>query len=227
MPVFQLSDKILFPPTELAEPDGLLAVGGDLSVERLLTAYRSGIFPWFGEGDPILWWATDPRLVLFIDEFHASKRLQRIIRQKRFKVTADTAFAEVITNCAAQRSVNRAETWITDDMLKAYNNLHVLGYAHSIECWQEENLVGGLYGVNLGSIFFGESMFSEVSNSSKVALYHLIEFGRKEGIHLIDCQVRTDHLISFGAREIPRSKFEKYLRHHIQPELPQRKWCLQ
>lgn len=226
MPVFQLSDQILFPPTELAEPDGLIAVGGDLSAKRLLVAYQAGIFPWFGEGDPILWWATDPRLVLFTEEFHAPRRLLRIIRQGKFRVTADTAFAEVINNCARQRSYDRVETWITAEMLEAYSTLHKLGYAHSIECWQEERLAGGLYGVCLGGIFFGESMFSAVSNSSKVALYHLIQFGLKEGIHLIDCQIRTDHLLRFGAREIPRSRFEKYLRQHI-PSVPSpKKWRL-
>ena len=227
MPVFQLNEQIIFPPPHLAEPEGLIAVGGDLSTERLLAAYRVGIFPWYGEGEPILWWTPDPRLVLFPEEFHPARRLLRTVKQNKFNVTADVAFAEVITNCAEQRSPNRLETWITGDMIDAYCSLHELGYAHSIECWQKGILVGGLYGIALGGVFFGESMFSSTSNSSKVALYYLVQHARQAGIKLIDCQIHTKHLISLGAREIPRSKFQKYL-HSCIPEIStQSKWYLQ
>ena len=226
MPVFQLNRDIVFPSPELAEPDGLIAVGGDLSPERLLEAYRSGIFPWYSEGDPILWWTPSPRLALFPEEFYISRRLARIIRQNIFSVTADSAFEEVITNCAAKRSENRNETWITQDMLSAYCHLHELGYAHSIECWKEDKLVGGLYGIALDQVFFGESMFSDMSNSSKIALNALVQHAIKSGIVLIDCQMRTEHLINLGAREISRARFQNLLRKNIQELHPQKKWLL-
>ncbi|MCL7488744.1 MAG: leucyl/phenylalanyl-tRNA--protein transferase [Desulfobulbaceae bacterium] len=227
MPVFQLSREIIFPPPELAEPDGLLAVGGDLSPERLLEAYRSGIFPWFGEGDPILWWTPSPRLVLIPQEFHVSRRLARVLRQNIFSITADTAFREVITNCAAKRSRNREETWITPDMVNAYCHLHDLGYAHSIECWKENRLVGGLYGVALDHVFFGESMYCETSNASKIALHTLVRHAMNSGIHFIDCQMRTEHLLSLGAREISGNSFQELLRNSIKTIRPQKKWRLQ
>jgi len=227
MPVFQLSREIIFPPPELAEPEGLIAVGGDLSPERLLEAYRSGIFPWFGEGDPILWWTPSPRLVLIPQEFHVSRRLARLIRQNIFSVTADTAFREVIRNCAAKRSKNRPETWITGDMIKAYCHLHDLGYAHSIECWKENRLVGGLYGVALDRVFFGESMYFETSNASKVALHALVKHAQHKDIRFIDCQMRTDHLINLGAREFSRKSFQEILRESIKKIHPQKKWRLQ
>lgn len=226
MPVFQLTEEILFPPVELAEPDGLLAIGGDLSPERILTAYSEGIFPWYGEGEPILWWSPAPRLVLFPEEYHPSKRLCRTVRQKVFSVTADKAFTSVVSSCSIQRSPNRSETWITGDMVEAYSILHDRGYAHSIECWQEGKLVGGLYGIALGQVFFGESMFSSVSNSSKVALFHLIQHSLQTGICIIDCQVKTEHLVSHGAREISRSCFLGHLKQHIQDLQPQKKWRL-
>ncbi len=227
MPVFQLTQKIVFPPTHLAEHDGLLAVGGDLSPERLLEAYRRGIFPWYGEGDPILWWSPAPRLVLFPEEFHISKRLSRIIRKGIFTVTADTSFQEVIRNCAAKRSQERRETWITKDMIEAYKCLHKLGYAHSIECWKDGHLAGGLYGIALDHVFFGESMFSDVTNSSKVALFHLVQHASQTGINLIDCQVKTEHLVRFGAREISRARFQELLAKNIQKPAKQKKWRLQ
>jgi leucyl/phenylalanyl-tRNA--protein transferase len=226
MPVFQLNREITFPSPELAEPDGLIAVGGDLSPERLVAAYRLGIFPWYGEGDPILWWTPSPRLVLFPKEFHISRRLARTIRQNIFCVTADCAFKRVVTSCAAKRSKNRPETWITNDMIKAYCYLHELGYAHSIECWHDDRLVGGMYGVALDHVFFGESMFSDMNNGSKIALHALVQHAMKEGIGLIDCQMRTDHLVSLGAREISRSSFEKHLRANITELHPQKKWRL-
>lgn len=226
MPVFQLNREIIFPPPELAEPDGLIAVGGDLSTKRLLEAYRSGIFPWYGEGDPILWWTPSPRLVLFPEEFHLPRRIARIIRQKIFTVTTDSAFEEVITRCAAKRAQNRLETWITRDMVQAYCTLHKLGYAHSVECWHDNRLVGGLYGVALDNVFFGESMYSDMSNASKIALHGLIQHAKKTGIRMIDCQMRTEHLVGLGAREISRSTFQKFLGEHIQELHPQKKWRL-
>jgi len=227
MPVFQLNEQIIFPPTELAEPDGLIAIGGDLSVDRLLAAYRTGIFPWYGKDDPLLWWTPDPRLVLFPEKYHASKRLLRTIRRHKFNVTADEAFADVIANCAKQRSPNRVETWITGEMLEAYTSLHEQGFAHSIECWEQQKVVGGLYGIALGGVFFGESMFSTVRDSSKVALFHLVQHALNTGIRLIDCQVRTDHLMRFGAHEISRNRFEKYLKELIPGVIPHKKWRLQ
>ncbi|MFA7346373.1 MAG: leucyl/phenylalanyl-tRNA--protein transferase, partial [Desulfurivibrionaceae bacterium] len=175
MPVFQLSDSLLFPPPALAEEDGLLAVGGDLSVPRLLLAYQHGIFPWYSPGEPILWWSPNPRLVLFPEEFHLSKRLGRTIRQQVFSTTFDTDFSGVINQCANLRLDDGQGTWLDEAMIQAYCELHELGHAHSVECRQEGKLVGGLYGVSLGAVFFGESMFSLVRDSSKVALAGLVE----------------------------------------------------
>ena len=205
MPVYQLTDKLIFPPAELAEEDGLLAIGGDLSPERLLLAYSSGIFPWFSEGDPILWWSPSPRLVIFPDEFIIPRRLSRLLRQKKFTVTMDKDFRQVITACATTDERQEKGTWITGDMLEAYCLLHDLGFAHSVECWQEDNLAGGLYGISLGGIFFGESMFSRQPNSSKIALLSLVKKLRQWDFDLIDCQMKTAHLMQFGAREIPGS----------------------
>ena len=215
MPVFQLTDKLTFPPAELAEKNGLLAIGGDLSPERLILAYRNGIFPWYSEGDPILWWSPAPRLVIFPDEFKIPKRLSRQIRRKDFTVTMDLEFRKVITACA--KTDNRLEkgTWITNEMLEAYCILHNMGYAHSVECWHEEELAGGLYGISLGKIFFGESMFSKRSNSSKIALVHLVHKLQDWNFDLIDCQMKTAHLMQFGAREIPGVHFQKLLEKNI------------
>ena len=215
MPVFQLSDKPIFPPAELAEENGLLAIGGDLSPKRLLLAYRSGIFPWYSEGEPILWWSPSPRLVIFPTGLKIPKRLARLIRQGVFSVTIDMAFKQVITACAS--SDNRVEkgTWITDDMIEAYCLLHDLGYAHSVECWLDDKLAGGLYGISLGSVFFGESMFSDQPNSSKVALVYLIKKLQEWNFKLIDCQMKTEHLMQFGAREIPGNEFQKLLTENI------------
>jgi len=226
MPVFQLSRDIVFPSPELAEPDGLIAVGGDLSPERIIEAYRSGIFPWYSEGDPIMWWTPSPRLILFPEEFYVSRRLARTIRQNVFSITADSAFEKVITNCAAKRSENRIETWITREMINAYCHLHELGYAHSIECWKENKLVGGLYGIAIDHVFFGESMFSNISNSSKIALNALVRHAKETGINFIDCQMRTEYLVSHGARDISRIKFEELLNKNIRKITPQQKWRL-
>ncbi|MCB2182490.1 MAG: leucyl/phenylalanyl-tRNA--protein transferase [Desulfobulbaceae bacterium] len=213
--IFGLTEDLTFPPPYLANADGLLAVGGDLSVDRLLVAYQQGIFPWYTEDDPILWWSPDPRLILEPKEFHLSKRLARIIRQGVFTVSFDTAFRQVMEACAAPRAGQELGTWIVPEMIEAYVKLHEAGYAHSVECRQEGKLVGGLYGVALGRIFFGESMFSRVSNSSKVAFAHLMKFLLKKDFHLIDCQMKTDHLISLGAKEIPGHEFSFALEEYV------------
>ena len=208
MSVFQLPSGLpLFPDPDAAEPDGLLAVGGDLSPQRLLAAYQRGIFPWYEDGQPILWWSPDPRLVLFPEEFHVSRRLRRTLRQGVFTVQFDTAFAEVIRNCAEIRTSTGEGTWITQEMQDAYNHMHELGYAHSVEVWQERQLVGGVYGISLGRCFFGESMFSCRSNASKIALATLSKRAAELELELIDCQMTTRHLLSLGARELPRHEF--------------------
>lgn len=205
-------NKTDFPDVKLAlrEPDGLLAVGGDLSVERLVYAYAHGIFPWYSEGQPILWWSPDPRMVLFPDEIKISRSLAKKIRQQSFKITFDNNFIDVISACSKPRlekGVEQNETWILDEMIDAYVKLHEAGYAHSVECWQGNQLVGGLYGVAIGNVFFGESMFSRVSNASKVAFVFLCKQLEKWGYKLIDCQVYTAHLESLGAKMISRKKF--------------------
>jgi leucyl/phenylalanyl-tRNA---protein transferase len=194
--------------TALRRPNGLLAAGGDLSPTRLLAAYRRGIFPWYSAGDPILWWSPDPRTVLFPDELHIGRNLGRTLRKRPFEVKADTAFAAVIQRCSEPRP-GQAGTWITDEMKHAYIALHELGVAHSVESWQDGELVGGLYGVALGRMFFGESMFSRVSDASKVAFVHLVRQLVAWEFPLIDCQMRTDLLASFGARQIPRAEFTR------------------
>lgn len=224
MPVFQLADALIFPPPELARDDGLLAVGGNLSVPRLLLAYQNGIFPWYSPGEPILWWAPDPRLVLFPAEFRLSTRTQRMIRQGRFTVTFDTAFSEVIGNCARLRTEQGEGTWIDTAMESAYNELHRLGHAHSVECWQHGELAGGLYGVALGGIFFGESMFSLVSNASKIAMATLVEQLTAWNFDLIDCQVATPHLKSLGARDIPGADFRERLAAALTKPSRQGRW---
>jgi leucyl/phenylalanyl-tRNA--protein transferase len=211
MSVFLLSEKIVFPPPELAGKDGLLAVGGDLSEERLILAYQMGIFPWFSDDSPILWWSPEPRLVLFPSELHISKRLKRISKKDLFEVSFDKAFKEVIVTCATIHKKKHNATWIGKEMIKAYCNLHYSGFAHSVECWQEGNLVGGLYGISLGNIFFGESMFTKISYASKVAFINLVQKIKEWDFKLIDCQMTTRHLMSFGAREIPRQEFLKIL----------------
>jgi leucyl/phenylalanyl-tRNA--protein transferase len=197
-----------FPPVEraLIEPNGLLAAGADLSPERLLDAYSRGIFPWFNDEDPVLWWSPDPRMVLFPRELHISRSLRRAIRSGRFSVTLDRAFDAVIEGCAAPRDDHEG-TWITGDMMRAYSRLAQLGHAHSVETWEGTELVGGLYGVAIGRVFYGESMFSRRPNASKVALAHVARQLDRWNFVLIDCQMATEHLASFGAREIPRSEF--------------------
>lgn len=215
MPVFQLADTIYFPPPELAREDGLLAVGGDLSPQRLLLAYQMGIFPWYAEGDPILWWAPTPRLILIPQEFHLSRRLARELRRGVFSFSLDTAFREVITACAEVRTEQLAPTWIHPEMIEAYCRLHDLGYAHSVECWQEGRLVGGLYGIAVGGVFFGESMFSRATNSSKAAMACLADLLAGWEFDCIDCQMKTAHLLSLGARELPGERFFALLQRSI------------
>ena len=201
-----------FPPLRAAlkHPNGLLAAGGDLSPERLLDGYRHGIFPWFSEGDPILWWSPDPRMVLVPKELKISRSLAKTLRNRRYAVRFDSAFEDVMRGCAAPRE-GESGTWITAQMLEAYGRLHRLGYAHSVETWIDGGLAGGLYGVALGRVFFGESMFSRLRDASKIALAALVAHLDSTGFALIDCQMRTSHLESLGAREIPRARFARVL----------------
>lgn len=210
MPLFSLDKQLIFPPVELAEPDGLLAVGGDLSTERLLIAYRSGIFPWY-EGEHILWWSPDPRFVLFPSRLTISKSMKAVIKKKNFRFTTNTAFPEVITRCKKISRKDQDGTWITDEIKAAYIAMHEKGYAHSAETWLDGTLVGGLYGIRLGNVFYGESMFAEVSNASKFAFINYVEQIKKEGVRIIDCQVYTEHLESLGADMIPRKEFIRIL----------------
>jgi len=202
--IFRLDERLLFPEPDLAEPDGLLAVGGDLSTHRLLLAYQNGIFPWYSDDSPILWYSPHERFVLYPSELKVSKSMRQILRSGKFRVTADTCFNEVIKACSAVPREGQDGTWITDDMMAAYNKLHTEGYAHSVEVWQNQELVGGIYGVQVGHVFCGESMFSRVSNASKTALIHLCQSKQFE---LIDCQVYTGHLESMGARMISREQY--------------------
>ena len=210
---------LTFPDVNLAlrEPDGLLAIGGDLTPERVLAAYRQGIFPWYSDSQPILWWSPDPRTVLYPDSLKLSRSLRKTLRRGRFNVTMDKAFREVIGGCAGPRPGNSG-TWITADMTRTYCILHETGFAHSVECWLDEQLVGGLYGVSLGRVFFGESMFSRATDASKVAFAHLVRQLRAWDFGLIDCQVYSAHLASLGAEEIPRSLFIKHLDLMCEPE---------
>ncbi|MCB9896076.1 MAG: leucyl/phenylalanyl-tRNA--protein transferase [Planctomycetes bacterium] len=207
MPVYQLPDEIAFPEPSEAEPDGLLAVGGDLSPERLLTGYSVGIFPWPHEGWPILWFSPDPRMVLFPDELKLSRSLRQTIRKERFEIRLDTDFAGVIAHCAKAKRPGQRGTWITKEMKTAYTNLHELGFAHSAEAWLDGKLVGGAYGVSLGAGYFGESMFALEPDASKVAFAALVGQLKQWGFHFIDAQVHTAHLERFGARQIPRDDY--------------------
>ena len=209
--------------TALKEPNGLLCAGADLSEERLLAAYRRGIFPWYSGGEPILWWSPDPRMVLFCDELKVSRSLAKSARNKGYRVTADSCFEEILSNCAKSRK-DDAGTWLGKDMRRAYAALHRAGHAHSFETWQGEVLVGGLYGVAIGRAFFGESMFSRATDASKVALVGLVATLRARGLPMIDCQQRTPLLASLGAREIPRRQFLRRLAALVNYSGPQEKW---
>jgi leucyl/phenylalanyl-tRNA---protein transferase len=206
VPVFRLDERLVFPPVELAE-DGLLAIGGDLRPERLLLAYSLGVFPWYDDTQPILWHSPDPRMVLLPRDLQVSRSLRKTVRKQLFEITLDTAFRDVVEGCATARRSGPPGTWITDEMKEAYTELHRRGFAHSVEAWQAGRLVGGLYGVSLGAAFFGESMFTAVPDASKVAFVTLLEQLVRWKINLVDCQVYTEHLARFGAREWPRRRY--------------------
>ena len=213
MPVYKLIPELsLFPPTEEAEEDGLLAIGVDLTKDRLLAAYSKGIFPWYEIGQPILWWSPDPRLVLIPEELKISRSLRKVLRKQKFEIRVDSSFQQVIKACADVRKRQDEGTWIIPEMQQAYTDLHEEGFAHSIESWLDGKLAGGLYGISLGQCFFGESMFSTRNDSSKVALVALVDFSIQVGIKMIDCQMTTAHLLSLGAREIKRKVFLKKLK---------------
>ena len=212
MPVYLLNEDLVFPSPELAREDGLLAIGGDLSIPRLILAYRQGIFPWYNPGEPIFWWSPDPRLILEPTDLHVSRRLERIIRQGRLQVTLDRAFKDVIRACSETRIKRGEGTWLTPEMIEAYTELHYLGKTHSVETWQGDRLVGGLYGITIGRVFFGESMFAKISDASKVAFVTLVRQLSEWDFAMIDCQVTTWHLLSLGAKEIPRSFFLERLK---------------
>lgn len=208
MPVFWLTEELSFPPADLANEDGILAIGGDLSTERLLLAYSMGLFPWFNPEDPILWWSPDPRFILYPRSLKVSKSMRPYFNQKKFKVTFDTQFEKVMIACQQQyRKGQVGGTWITDEMITSYTQLHKMGFAHSVEVWQGDELVGGLYGISLGKIFFGESMFAKVSNASKFGFISLVRRLEQLGFWLIDCQQRTNHLESLGGEFISRREF--------------------
>ena len=209
-----------FPSVTASDAEGFLAHGGNLAPETLISAYQQGIFPWFNEGQPILWWSPDPRLILKTNQMKCSRSLRKRIRKQEYQVTCDQVFTDVIDACAAPRSKQAGETWLSNQMRQAYKSLHRLQYAHSIECWREDELVGGLYGVSINGLFFGESMFSTSTDASKVALYYLCQFLNKENVPWIDCQVESTHLLSLGAQHIDRGEFIKEIEESLIKTLP-------
>ena len=213
--MYIVSKKLFFPPVEEADQNGLLALGGDLSMQRLLLAYRSGIFPWFNEDDPVCWWSPDPRFVMFSADLKVSKSMQVVLRKNEFQFTCNEGFADVISHCKNVHREGQGGTWITDEMQEAYINLHQQGYAHSAEAWHNGELVGGLYGIRLGNIFFGESMFSLRSNASKFAFIRYVQQLQKENVELVDCQLHTAHLESLGAKMISRAEFRRCLKENL------------
>ncbi len=220
MTLHWLSQELVFPPVEYSNKDGMLAVGGDLSVERLVLAYQSGIFPWYNEGEPVIWWSPDPRFILYPKDIKLSRSMKKLMNKNIWRITFDQSFAQVIRNC----QVKRDDTWITNDIISSYCELHEQGYAHSVEVWQEDKLVGGLYGISLGRCFFGESMFSHVRNSSKAALITLAQKLAALDFHLIDCQVYTAHLESMGAQFISRKNFIQIINEGFDFNTIQKKW---
>lgn len=224
MTIYRLTKDLIFPDPSLADPGGLLAVGGDLSPQRILLAYKMGIFPWYSYGQPILWWSPDPRLILKPADIHISKSLRRVLKKRKFSCRFDTAFSEVISACSAIDRRGQDGTWITEEMIEAYCMLHRLGFAHSVECYLEGKLVGGLYGISLGRAFFGESMFSLEADTSKTALVFLAGNLRAWSFSFIDCQVTTNHLVKMGAFEIPREDYLEKLYHALQHETIQGVW---
>jgi leucyl/phenylalanyl-tRNA--protein transferase len=224
MPVYRLGPELVFPPPEQAEPNGLLAVGGDLEPKRLLLAYSQGIFPWYDESLPILWHSPDPRMVLLAGDLHVSRSLRKVLRRRPYELRLDTCFEGVIRACALVERPGQAGTWITEEMIGAYLRLHELGLGHSAEAWREGELLGGLYGVSIGSCFFGESMFALGSDASKVAFVALVRQLARWGVDLVDCQVHTEHLAHFGASEWPRARFLEQLAWRVEKETRRGRW---
>jgi leucyl/phenylalanyl-tRNA--protein transferase len=227
MPIYRLIEELVFPPPEYADPSGLLAVGGDLSSQRLLEAYRLGIFPWYSDDQPILWWSPDPRLILDLGEFRISRSLRKTLKKETFQVTFDQAFEEVIQACSSTPRDGQSGTWITEEMKEAYIRLHGLGYAHSVESWFAGKLAGGLYGVSLGKCFFGESMFHFETDASKVALATLVERLKAWEFHFIDAQMTTEHMLKLGAKEMPRRLFLKRLKSALDHPTKRGRWRLE
>ena len=213
--MFLLSNELYFPPVTEADEEGILAIGGDLSTQRLLLAYRKGIFPWYSDDEPIIWWCPNPRFVLFPDEIKISKSMRAVIKKQTYSFTINNCFNNVIKNCKTINREGQSGTWISEEVIDAYTNLHNLGYALSAETWKNNKLVGGLYGVKMGNIFFGESMFSLSPNASKFAFIQLVQHLKNEGVKLIDCQVYTNHLESLGAKMIDRNDFMRLLEQHL------------
>jgi leucyl/phenylalanyl-tRNA--protein transferase len=227
MPIYRLIEELVFPPPEYADPSGLLAVGGDLSSQRLLEAYRLGIFPWYSDDQPILWWSPDPRLILELGDFRVSRSLRKTLKKKPFQVTFDRAFEEVIRACSSVPRDGQRGTWITEEMKEAYIRLHGLGYAHSVESWFAGKLAGGLYGVSLGKCFFGESMFHFETDASKVALATLVERLKNWDFHFIDAQMTTEHMLKLGAKEMPRRLFLKRLQSALRHPTKRGRWRIE
>ncbi len=223
MPVYLLNSTLTFPPVDGAE-DGIVAIGGDLSSERLLLAYQQGIFPWYSKGEPIIWHSPEDRFILLLDELHISKSMRRVLNSSKFRLTFDIDFSNIIQHCAAVERKDGTDTWITDEMIEAYTKLYDLGYAHSVEVWSNDKIVGGLYGVSLGKCFFAESMFHAQTNASKFALIKLVELLKQKDFHFIDAQVHTDHVATLGAKEIPRNEFIKLLQESLKYENSPGKW---
>jgi leucyl/phenylalanyl-tRNA--protein transferase len=224
MSYYFLDEQLYFPPVSRASSEGIVAIGGDLSEQRLLLAYQSGIFPWFSEGEPIIWWSPDPRFVLYPSQIKVSKSMQQLFRKQVFEVTFDKDFEQVILNCKEIKRKGQRGTWITDEMVEAYCRLHRKGFAHSVEVWQEHTLVGGLYGLSLGNCFFGESMFTKVSNASKYGFITLTKRLEQKGFSFIDCQVHTEHLESLGATFISRKNFLHQLQEALKQTTLQGDW---
>jgi len=223
-PYLDENSSFRFPPVSSATPDGIVAVGGNLSPGMLLSAYSQGIFPWYSDGDPIIWWSPDPRCVIFTDELHVSKSMKKLLRQGRFSISLDRRFRDVITACKKTPRSGQNGTWITNAMLEAYVTLHNLGYAHSVEVWDGSWLAGGMYGLSLGSFFFGESMFSLIPNASKAAIISLNEIIKKMGFLVIDCQIYSAHLRTLGARMILRDEFLRLLKEGLKVETHRGNW---
>ncbi len=224
MSIYRLFDEPIFPDPEQADPDGLLAVGGDLSPRRLIAAYSTGVFPWYAENSPILWWSTDPRLVLFPDELHVSRSLKRVLNKGVYEITFDTAFEQVIKSCSFSPRPGQDGTWLVQEMVEAYTQMHSLGLCHSVEAWKDGQLVGGLYGISLGRAFFGESMFFCEPDASKAAFVSLVQELMKWDFLLVDCQQSTSHLKRFGARDISRRAFLDHLGQALQLPTIQGRW---